>query len=48
MFVNQDAGEDTDIFALENDYVSIVPVQFDLTAYHAIQTLNNWSLKDVE
>ena len=35
-------------FALENDYVSIVPVQFDLTAYHAIQTLNNWSLKDVE
>lgn len=48
MFVNQDAGEDTDIFALDNDFVSIVPVQFDLTAYHAIQTLNNWSLKDIE
>lgn len=48
MFVNQDAGEDTDIYALENNYVSIVPVQFDLTAYHAIQTLNNWSLKDIK
>ena len=48
MFVNQDAGEDTDIFALDHNYASIVPVQFDLTAYHAIQTLNNWSLKDIE
>ncbi len=48
MFVNQDAGEDTDIFALDQNYASIVPVQFDLTAYHAIQTLNNWSLQDIE
>ena len=43
-FVNQDKGQDTDEFALENGYVSIVPVQFDLTAHHAIQTLNNWNL----
>jgi len=47
-FVNHDAGEDTDIYALESEYVSIVPVQFDLTAYHAIQTLNNWDFKDIE
>ncbi len=44
-FVNQDLGEDTDEWALENGYVSVVPVQFDLTAYHAIQQLNTWNLK---
>ncbi|CAN1569911.1 SurE Predicted acid phosphatase [Flavobacteriaceae bacterium] len=38
-FVNQDKGEDTDEWALQNGYVSIVPVQFDLTAHHAIQNL---------
>jgi 5'-nucleotidase len=43
-FVNQDKGQDTDEYALEKGYISIVPVQFDLTAHHAIQTLNNWNL----
>jgi 5'-nucleotidase len=43
-FVNQDKGQDTDEYALENGYISIVPVQFDLTAHHAVQTLNNWNL----
>ncbi len=43
-FVNQDGGEDTDEWALENGYVSVVPVQFDLTAHHAIQQLNRWKL----
>lgn len=43
-FVNKDKGQDTDEWALENGYVSIVPVQFDLTAHHAIQTINNWDL----
>lgn len=32
-FVNFDEGTDTDVWALENNYVSIVPVQFDLTNY---------------
>ena len=43
-FVNHDRGEDTDEWALTNGYVSIVPVQFDLTAHHAIQSLNSWDL----
>lgn len=43
VFENFDYGEDTDVWALENGYVSIVPVQFDLTAHHAIQTLNSWN-----
>ncbi len=42
-FVNYDNGEDTDIWALENGYVSVVPVQFDLTAHHSMQKLNNWN-----
>ncbi len=43
-FVNHDNGEDTDEWALANDYISIVPVHFDLTAYHAMQKLNSWNL----
>lgn len=43
-FENQDKGEDTDEWALANGYVSIVPVQFDLTAHHFIQELNEWDV----
>jgi 5'-nucleotidase len=32
-FVNFDKGKDTDVWALANNYVSVVPVQFDLTNY---------------
>jgi 5'-nucleotidase len=44
-FVNLDKGEDTDEWALKHGYISIVPVQFDLTAHHAIQQLNTWDLE---
>ena len=39
-FRNYDKGEDTDEWALENGYVSVVPVSFDFTAHHAFQFLN--------
>lgn len=39
-FVNHDKGEDTDEWALANGYISVVPVSFDLTAYHAIEYMN--------
>lgn len=45
-FVNYDKGQDTDEWALANGYVSVVPVQFDLTAHHAIQTLNTWNINE--
>ena len=32
-FVNFDKGKDTDVWALAHNYVSVVPVQFDLTNY---------------
>ena len=43
-FINKDKGEDTDEWALTNGYVSVVPVQFDLTAHHAIKDINTWDL----
>ncbi len=44
-FQLEDRGEDTDAHALNNGYVSIVPVQFDMTAHHAIPELNSWSFE---
>ncbi|WP_205502674.1 5'/3'-nucleotidase SurE [Rufibacter psychrotolerans] len=44
-FVNHDKGDDTDEAALAQNYVSVVPCQFDMTASHAITLLNNeWNL----
>lgn len=45
-FVNEDKGTDTDEWALENGYVSVVPVHFDMTAHHSIQQLNTWNLNE--
>jgi 5'-nucleotidase len=41
-FVNYDEGTDTDEWALANNYVSIVPIQYDLTNYAAIKKLKSW------
>lgn len=41
-FVNFDKGKDTDVWALKNNYVSIVPVQFDLTDYKQKKILESW------
>jgi 5'-nucleotidase len=44
-FINHDKGQDTDEWALANGYVSIVPVQYDLTAHHAIPYIHeNWKI----
>lgn len=44
-FVNPDKGEDTDEWALENGYVSVVPTQCDLTNHLMIGLLNQWDLE---
>ena len=41
VYVKIGNGQDTDQWAMENNFVAIVPVQFDLTANHAIETLRN-------
>jgi len=38
----QDAGSGTDFAAIENGYVSITPVKFDLTDHNALDNLSNW------
>ncbi|MBX2917135.1 MAG: 5'/3'-nucleotidase SurE [Cyclobacteriaceae bacterium] len=44
-FVNFDKGEDNDEWAIANNYVSVVPCQFDLTAHSAIPVLNEeWEI----
>jgi 5'-nucleotidase len=42
-FVNLDEGEGTDLEAVENGYVSITPIQHDLTAHEHIAAFNRWN-----
>jgi 5'-nucleotidase len=41
-FVNLDEGEATDLAAIEDGYVSVTPIQFDLTAYRFLEDLHRW------
>ncbi|RAJ10837.1 5'-nucleotidase /3'-nucleotidase /exopolyphosphatase [Chitinophaga skermanii] len=44
-FKNRDTGTDTDVWALDNDFASLVPVQFDLTDYKMKDKLQqDWNL----
>jgi 5'-nucleotidase len=45
-FVNRDKGEDTDEWALSQNYISLVPVSYDVTAHHAISIVNKWKLDE--
>ena len=38
----QDAGEGTDFWAIEHGYVSITPLQVDLTAHESLTSVDNW------
>ena len=38
----QDAGEGTDFFAIEQGYVSVTPLQVDLTAHESLTSMDNW------
>jgi 5'-nucleotidase len=38
----QDAGEGTDFYAVSQHYVSITPLQIDLTRYNTLNELENW------
>ena len=41
---DEDQGEDTDEWAVQRNYISIQPVQVDMTAYHYMETLKRWRL----
>jgi len=38
----QDAGPGTDFYAISQGYVSVTPLQLDLTRYDALDTLKDW------
>ena len=37
-------AKDTDEWALQNNYISVVPVKIDMTSYDAFNHLKNWEL----
>jgi 5'-nucleotidase len=45
-FVNYDKGVDTDEWALANHYISVVPVQFDVTAHSSLSSVNKLLLDE--
>ncbi|HCP41002.1 MAG TPA: 5'/3'-nucleotidase SurE [Cryomorphaceae bacterium] len=45
-FVNYDNGDDTDIAALDEGYITVVPITVDLTAHREMAALNQWNFED--
>ena len=46
-FVNFEEGDqETDAWAIDNNYVSVVPVQFDMTAHHAVPELKKFGYEN--
>jgi len=42
-FVNLDKGTDTDLAAIEDGFVSVTPIHYDLTAYEALKEVETWT-----
>lgn len=43
-FINQDNDKETDEWALDHGYVSLVPVSYDMTSYSDLDKIKNWKL----
>ncbi len=41
-FVLHEDSNETDVWALKNNYISVVPIQFDFTAHNVISEINTW------
>ena len=41
-FINMDSGENTDLEAIENGFVSVTPIQHDMTAHSFVAALRKW------
>jgi 5'-nucleotidase len=41
-FINQDNSEETDEWALEKGYVSVVPISYDMTSHGDLDELKRW------
>ena len=43
-FIKHGQDEDSDLYALEEGYATVVPTQFDMTAYKVMDQFKNWNL----
>ncbi len=43
-FVEQNQADDTDLYWIDKNYATIVPTQFDMTAYKAMKEIENWKI----
>jgi 5'-nucleotidase len=43
-FEKLEENEETDQWAMENKYISVVPVHYDLTSHKSIETIKSWNL----
>ncbi len=43
-FINLDKEKDSDQWALNNGYISIVPIMYDMTSYSEIDDIAKWNL----
>jgi len=41
-FLNMDSGQDTDVHALKNNFVSVVPISIDFTDYAQMKRVQSW------
>ena len=48
VFSNPDHREGTDTWAMDKNYIAVVPMMFDLTAHEAISVINDYSFIDKE
>lgn len=44
VFKNGDPDQDTDSWALANNYVSVVPVHIDFTSHKSLEIIRNWNM----
>jgi len=44
----QDTDSDRDVIAMQNGFVSVTPVHFDLTDYEMFKTMQNWELNSLK
>ncbi len=42
--MSERVGEGTDIFALDHDYISVTPIQLDMTEYRMVKRMVDWGL----
>jgi 5'-nucleotidase len=40
-----DTTDDTDVIAVRKNYISVTPIQYDLTDYRALKSIRSWKLR---